>query len=152
MIIIAPSADGGIDLEKLSPTCAGRNWTMRSVFHVMARTPAAPQSPAPPKEQVPRFAPEGDVVVEIDQVKPGLHVFAFLRKFADVSGEVLKRFNVTARAASFHECAPGLDLPCGSRRLRIRVHPGKYLPIAGSGRELLFQGRKIEPHEFFEVL
>src|SRR3954447_8305443 len=99
-----------------------------------------------------RFAAKSDVIVEVDEIEPGLHVLAFLRKLADVLREILKGFHVSARAAALHETTPGVYLPCGPLRFRVRVYPYEDLPVALAIGEFLLQCGKVEPDEFLEVL
>src|ERR1051326_8657102 len=83
-----------------------------------------------------RFAAKGDVIVEIDQIEPGLYVFAFLGKFPDIFGEVLQRFDVTAWTTARHEGAPGIDFPRGALVFLVGVDPFQDFPVALPGREL----------------
>src|SRR3954466_3939180 len=99
-----------------------------------------------------RLAAEGDVIVQGNEVEPGLHVFPLLRKFAHVLCEILKRFHVSARAAALNEIAPGIYLPCGPFWFRVRIDPGEDLSIADAGGELLLQSGEVEPDKFLEML
>src|SRR4051795_9376409 len=92
-----------------------------------------------------RLAAEGDVIVQVNEVEPGLHVFAFLRKFADVLCEILKRFHVSARAPPLHETTPGINLPRGPLCFRVPIDPGEDFSIADAGSELLLQSGEVEP-------
>src|SRR5215212_6372912 len=103
MIGVAPTARSGVDLQKLRPPGAGRDRRSDTVlFHWRAKLCEAGVAcigMASRSSVLPlRLAAEGDVIVEVNDVEPGLHVLAFLRKFADVLCEILKRFHVPARA------------------------------------------------------
>src|SRR4051812_40278187 len=124
MIVVAPATDGGVDLEELRTSDAGRDRAVRTVFHFInliwraeLREACADSRPASLSSALDSWFPaEGDVVVEIDEIKPGLHVFAVLGELADVLGEILERLDITTRAAASHERAPGVDFPRSALR------------------------------------
>src|SRR5204863_434353 len=98
------------------------------------------------------FPAKGDVVVKIDEIEPGLHVFAVLGELADVLGEILERLDVAARAAASDERAPGVDFPRSALRFRLGVDPFNDFAVAFAGGQLVFQGGEIEADEILEML
>src|SRR5256885_2083121 len=98
------------------------------------------------------LAAESDVVVQIDELEPGLNIFAVLREVADVLGEGLKRLDITARSAACHIRAPGVDLPGGAFMFSVCVHPFKDFAVAFAGGQLLLQGDEIEAEKILDVL
>ena len=84
-----------------------------------------------------RFSAEGDVVVEIEVIKPCFYIFAGLAQIADA---LVKNSSVSTSPSDRVRLAgaPLLDLP-GVRLLGAFLNPGQHFAIALSGRELGLQ-------------
>ena len=95
---------------------------------------------------------EGDMIIEIDEVKPGLNILTVFRELSNVFGKELERFDIAAWTPAIHETAPLIDLPGGAFLLRIGVDPCEDFAIAFAGRELFTQGGEIEAEELLEML
>src|SRR4030081_156749 len=86
-----------------------------------------------------RFPAERDVIVEVEVIVPGFHVFARLADVADALGEKLERFHIAIRAALIVISAPLLDLPRRTFVRRVLLNPRQHLAVAFAGGEFGFQ-------------
>src|ERR1700704_4191211 len=82
-----------------------------------------------------RFPAESDVIVEVEVIVPGFHVFARLADGADGLGEKLEGFNIAIRAALIVISAPLLDLPRRTFVRRVLLNPRQHLAVAFAGGE-----------------
>src|SRR5450432_2692446 len=75
------------------------------------------------------FPAEGDVIVEVEVVEPGFHIFTGLAQIADALSEKLQRFHVAVRAALVEASAPLLDLPGRVFVRSVLFNPRQHLTV-----------------------
>lgn len=100
------------------------------------------QKSTPPKGQKAElsFPAKSDVIIKVEQVEPGLHIFSGWVKLFHTIGEHLERFDVTVRAALGKISAPLLNFPWSAFVRRVFLDPGQHFAISFAGRELGLQG------------
>ena len=86
-----------------------------------------------------RFAAESDVIVEVEKIEPGLHVFAVGVELLHPPGEHFESFDVAIGPALGKVGAPLLDFPRGALMRSVFLDPLKNLPIAFASGKLGFQ-------------
>src|SRR5215475_14552149 len=70
------------------------------------------------------------VIIKIEQVEPGLYVFAGRVKLFHPVGEHFQCFHVAIRPALGKVSAPLLDLPWTPLVRRVLLYPGQHLSVA----------------------
>ncbi|MEY2439589.1 MAG: hypothetical protein QOI34_974, partial [Verrucomicrobiota bacterium] len=86
-----------------------------------------------------RFAAEGDVIVEVEQIEPRFHVLARFIEFADSLGKKLQRLDIAVRGALIKVSTPLLNLPWGALVRSGLLDPSQHLAVAFAGREFGLQ-------------
>src|SRR3979411_658807 len=86
-----------------------------------------------------RFPAESDVIVEVEIIVPGFHVFARLADVAYALSEKLECFHVAIRPALVVIGAPLLDFPWRTFVRRVFLNPRQHLAVAFAGGEFGFQ-------------
>src|SRR5262245_36089126 len=86
-----------------------------------------------------RPAAKRDMVVEVEVVKPGLHILAGFAQATDPSGKELQSFHVTIGAAFVVESSPVLDFPWLAFVRRVFLHPRQDVAVAFALGEFGFQ-------------
>ena len=76
-----------------------------------------------------RFPAEGDVIVEVEVIKPRFHIFASLADAADLLGEKLQRFDIAIWSALVMVGAPLLDLPRCAFAGSVLLNPREYFAV-----------------------
>src|SRR5262245_45354429 len=94
---------------------------------------------------------EADVVVQVQQIKPAVDIFAGGGELAQQFAEEFARFHV-ARSAGFLVGAPGRDLPGLPRVRGGLLNPLQDLAVAKPLRQLAFQSFDVDAGELDKPL
>jgi len=97
-------------------------------------------------------SPETDEVIKIDQVHPGLDVFAGFRKHSHASKEKHQGVGIAVRGAADHVVTPLIDLPLAGLEFRIYFQPIQDFAIPFPGGEFIEQRIRIKAEKIDDVL